>query len=81
MCDAADAWRYLNDNLAYVEVEKSWRKDKGKKGYWTLYDSWFDNHVYNVIMNKKYVPEDILNIYEQDPIVLPPWDPMYAVIR
>jgi len=62
-------------------VENSWGKDKGKDGYWVLYDSWFDNHVYNVIVNKKYVPEDILNIYKQDAIVLPPWDPMYAVIR
>jgi bleomycin hydrolase len=62
-------------------VENSWGKDKGSNGYWTLYDSWFDSHVYNVIVHKKYVPDEILKIYEQDPVVLPPWDPMYSLYR
>jgi bleomycin hydrolase len=26
-------------------VENSWGKDNGRDGYWTLYDTWFDNHV------------------------------------
>lgn len=70
-----------NDKPVKWRVENSWGKEKGSKGYWTLYDSWFDSHVYNVIVHKKYVPEEILKIYEQDPVILPPWDPMYSVIR
>ncbi len=62
-------------------VENSWGTKKGKDGYWTLYDSWFDNHVYNVIVHKKYVPKDILEIFKQDPVILPPWDPMYSIIH
>jgi bleomycin hydrolase len=62
-------------------VENSWGTDDGGEGYWTLYDSWFDNHVYNVIVKKEYVPEEVLDIYAQDPIVLPPWDPMYSLFR
>ncbi|MFH1893872.1 MAG: C1 family peptidase [Candidatus Zixiibacteriota bacterium] len=62
-------------------VENSWGTEKGSGGYWTLYDSWFDNHVYNVIVKKEYAPKDVLKIYEQDPIVLPPWDPMYSLIK
>lgn len=58
-------------------VENSWGTSKGSGGYWTLYDTWFDNHVYNVIVKKKYVPKDVLEIYEREPIVLPAWDPMY----
>jgi bleomycin hydrolase len=62
-------------------VENSWGKDKGSDGYWTLYDKWFDIHVYNVIVKKKYVPEKVLKIYEQPPIILPPWDPMLSLVK
>ena len=62
-------------------VENSWGTKKGSGGYWTLYDTWFDNYVYNVIVKKKYVPKDILKIYEQKPIVLPPWDPMFSLFK
>lgn len=57
-------------------VENSWGSDRGKGGYWALYDDWFDQHVYNIIVLKKYVPEDVLQVFEQKPEVLPPWDPM-----
>jgi bleomycin hydrolase len=62
-------------------VENSWGTDKGDGGYWAMYDTWFDNHVYNVIVKREYVSDDVLAIYDQDPIILPPWDPMYSLIR
>ena len=62
-------------------VENSWGDQKGSKGYWTLYDDWFDNHVFNVIVKKKYVPAVIMAVYEQPPVVLPPWDPMFGMFR
>jgi len=62
-------------------VENSWGEDDGSKGYWTLYDRWFDIHVYNIIVKKKYVPDEILEIYQQPPIILPPWDPMLQMVR
>ena len=62
-------------------VENSWGKDRGKDGLWTLYDTWFDEYVYNIIVQKKYVPQDILTIYDQPVIVVPPWDPMYEMVK
>jgi len=62
-------------------VENSWGSGKGNNGYWSLYDTWFDNHVYNIIVMKNFVPKDILKIYEMDPIILPPWDPMYSMLK
>jgi len=62
-------------------VENSWGTDRGEDGYWTLYDTWFDNHVYNAIVKKKYVSKEVLDIFKQDPIILPPWDPMYSLFR
>ena len=57
-------------------VENSWGDKKGNKGYWTMYDEWFDEYVYKVIINKKYLPKPVLDILKTEPIVLPPWDPM-----
>jgi len=62
-------------------VENSWGDDKGSKGLWTLYDSWFDTNVYSIIVKKKYVPKEILDIYKQPAIKLPPWDPAYSFVQ
>ena len=56
-------------------VENSWGKDKGNKGTWTLYDRWFDEHVYTIIVEKKHVPEDILAVFKEEATELPAWYP------
>ena len=62
-------------------VENSWGKDQGSEGLWTLYDTWFDKNVYSVIVKKKYVPEEVLKIFEEAAIELPPWDPAYSFVQ
>lgn len=56
-------------------VENSWGTDKGDKGTWTLYNDWFDEHVYMVIVNKKHVPADMMKVFTEPITVLPPWYP------
>ena len=65
-----------NDKPIKWRVENSWGTAKGSNGYWTMYDNWFDLHVYNIIVHKKYVPKEILKIRDTPAILLPPWDPM-----
>ena len=62
-------------------VENSWGGDKGSKGYWTMYDSWFDTYVYSIIVKKKYVPENVLKILVKPAEALPLWDPMFAFVQ
>ncbi len=62
-------------------VENSWGDDKKKNGLWTLYDNWFDNYVYYIIAREKYVPKEILKLYEKEPIIIPPWDPIASFER
>jgi bleomycin hydrolase len=57
------------------KVENSWGDKRGREGYWTITDSWFDANVYEVLLNKKYVPADLLKSLGTTPLVLPPWDP------
>lgn len=44
-------------------------------------DEWFTEYVYEIVVDKKYVPQDIIDVLKQEPVVLPPWDPMGALAR
>ncbi|XP_075052980.1 bleomycin hydrolase [Mixophyes fleayi] len=57
-------------------VENSWGDDRGNKGYLIMTDDWFSEYVYEVVVDKKYVPEEVMEVLKQDPVVLPAWDPM-----
>ena len=56
-------------------VENSWGKDKGKQGTWTLYDRWFEEHVYTIIVNRSHVPKGVLKVFTEKPEKLPAWYP------
>lgn len=56
-------------------VENSWGKDNGNNGTWTLYDSWFNEHVYTITVHKDFVDPDILKSFEQEAKRLPTWYP------
>ena len=57
-------------------IENSWGDDRGKKGYDIGSAKWFDEYVYQVVVDKKYLTAEELAAYESDPIGLAPWDPM-----
>jgi len=58
-------------------VENSWGSDRGKGGLWTMYDDWFEDNVYKIIVHRDYVPQEILDILDQPAEKLPVWDPMW----
>ena len=39
-------------------------------------DAWFDQYLYQIVVNKKYLTDEELAQLEQAPIELQPWDPM-----
>jgi len=57
------------------KVENSWGTDKGDGGWFIIDSQWFDRHVYQVIIQRKFVPPDLLALTKQKAILLPPWDP------
>ncbi|HEV2360147.1 MAG TPA: C1 family peptidase, partial [Acidimicrobiales bacterium] len=57
-------------------VENSWGSEKGKEGFYTMNDSWFDEYVFEISARKSLLTDEQLKALELDPIVLPAWDPM-----
>ena len=66
-------------NSTSWRIENSWSDDHGKKGYDIASDKWFDEYVYQVVVDKKYLTDEELAAYESAPVELAPWDPMGAL--
>lgn len=58
-------------------LENSWGANSGFQGFLIMTDKWFDEYMFRLVVNKKYIPSDVLKILETQPILLPPWDPMF----
>jgi bleomycin hydrolase len=56
-------------------VENSWGDHKGNKGTWTLHDDWFDEQVYTIVVHRRHVPSDILDLFSEEATLLPAWYP------
>ena len=59
-------------------VENSWGPASGYKGCLIMTDEWFNEYMFRLVLEKKYVPADVLEMLKQTPVQLPAWDPMFA---
>lgn len=59
-------------------VENSWGAESGYQGHLIMTDEWFDEYMFRLVVEKKYVSDKVLDILKQKPIRLPAWDPMFA---
>jgi bleomycin hydrolase len=60
-------------------VENSWGADRGKDGFYTMNDSWFDEYVFEIAARRDAIPAALRQALGTEPIVLPAWDPMGAL--
>ncbi|KPV44593.1 aminopeptidase C [Alicyclobacillus ferrooxydans] len=58
------------------KVENSWGKERGSEGFFVMSDKWFDEYMYQIVVNRKYLSAELAEILNQEPTVLNPWDPM-----
>ncbi|MGM9780939.1 MAG: C1 family peptidase [Candidatus Cryptobacteroides sp.] len=58
-------------------VENSWGASSGYKGNIIMTDEWFEEYMFRLVVQKEFVPQDILDILKQTPVKLPAWDPMF----
>jgi len=58
-------------------VENSWGATSGYQGNIIMTDEWFNEYMFRLVVDKKYVPASIMKYFDQKPIMLPAWDPMF----
>lgn len=59
-------------------VENSWGSSYGHNGFLIMTDQWFNEYMFRLVVEEKYIPKKTLKLLDQDPIMLPSWDPMFA---
>ncbi|HEX7319547.1 MAG TPA: C1 family peptidase [bacterium] len=62
-------------------VENSHGSESGHDGFFTLYDDWFNEYVFEIIVSIKYLPQEVREIYKQTPLHLAVWDPMNEMLK
>ncbi len=59
-------------------VENSWGETSGYKGHLIMTDEWFNEYMFRLVVEAKYVPAKIMELFKQQPVRLPAWDPMFG---
>lgn len=61
------------------KVENSWGGDWGQKGCLIMTNEWFNEYMFRLVVDKKYVPAKTLKQYEQKPVMVMPEDPLFLL--
>ena len=62
------------------KVENSWGKSCGEDGFYAMDDEWFNRHVYEVAVDKKFLEKKQVDILDTEPQLVMPWDPINGLI-
>lgn len=62
-------------------IENSWGDACGEKGYICMTSEWFKEFVFEIVVDKSYCSQEVLDVFKLDPIVLPAWDPMGSLAK
>ena len=60
------------------KVENSWGPNNGAQGCLIMSNRWFNEYMFRLVVNKKYVPENLQKEFEQKPVMVMPEDPLFG---
>lgn len=60
------------------QVENSWGTESGQMGYAIMTNEWFREYMFRLVVDKKYVPENILKLEKEKPVMVSYDDPLFG---
>ena len=60
------------------KVENSWGANNGVNGCLIMTNRWFNEYMFRLVVNKKFITDKVKEVLKQTPTRLPAWDPMFA---
>lgn len=60
------------------KVENSWGANNGVNGCLIMTNRWFNEYMFRLVVDKKYVPETLLKEFDQKPLMIMPEDPLFG---
>lgn len=70
----------INNNVTKWLVENSWGDNNELYGNISMSNDWFKEFVFQIVVDKKFVNKEILNVLNKKPILLNPWDPFGVLL-
>ena len=61
------------------KVENSWGADNGQKGCLIMTNRWFNEYMFRLVVDKQYVPAQLLKEFDQKPVMLTADDPLFQL--
>ena len=58
-------------------VENSWGNKYGYNGFLIMTNEWFNEYMFRLVIEDKYMPAKTKTLLNQKPVMLPAWDPMF----
>ena len=66
-----------NDKPVKWEFENSWGSSYGHNGYLTFTDEWFNEYLFRLVINKRYLSHKAIEALGKKSTKLPMWDYMF----
>lgn len=60
------------------KVENSWGPNNGAQGCLIMSNRWFNEYMFRLVVDKKYVSENLQKEFEQKPVMVMPEDPLFG---